>query len=380
MSRLDGIELRRIDLAFRHAIDTAAGSHRRRPLVLARVVTDESEGWGECAALADGTSVDPDADTVWQALVEGLAPRLLAAARHRGGQVPADAVAGLFGGGGVERMGGAALEMAVLDAELRAAGESLAQRLGASRPTVAVGAVVGIPPGRSVAALVGAVDALVERRFVRVRVKIAPGFDVAPLRALRGPPPTLALQADANGAYRLGSEGPDAAERLGALDALGLACIEQPLAPADLAGHGELARRLETPVALDESLSSVRRVEAALHHRACGVACLKPARLGGVVPARQALARCREAGVPAFLGGFFEAGLGRSANAALAALRGFELPGDLSAPTDYLDDDPFGYQPVGDGWVTVPTGPGIAALPDPACLERHDRARRWLPG
>jgi O-succinylbenzoate synthase len=80
---------------------------------------------------------------------------------------------------------------------------------------------------------------------------------------------------------------------------------------------------------------------------------------------------CTEAGVGAFVGGFFETGLGRSANAALASVAGFTLPGDLSAPSSYLVDDPFTYPPVVVGRVAVPENPGIAPGPDPGSLERR---------
>ena len=154
--RLTGVELVHVDLPFRHAIGTAAGVHRVRPLLFVRVVADEAEGWGECAALAEGTAVDPDLAAVEQAAVERGVPRLGAASAARGGRLPAAAeVSQLFGSSPVDRMLAATFEMAVADAELRAAGRSLADDLGVGEgfETMAVGAVVGIPdrprPGRA---------------------------------------------------------------------------------------------------------------------------------------------------------------------------------------------------------------------------------------
>jgi len=57
--KLTGVELVHVDVPFRRDIGTAAGVHRVRPLLFVRVVAEEAEGWGECAALADGTAVDP---------------------------------------------------------------------------------------------------------------------------------------------------------------------------------------------------------------------------------------------------------------------------------------------------------------------------------
>ena len=137
-----------------------------------------------------------------------------------------------------------------------------------------------------------------------------------------------------------------ALSRLADFDVL---CIEQPLPPADLVAHAQLAARLPVPICLDESLSSPRRVRDALRNGSCAMACLKPARLGGVRATRAAHAACAAAGVPVFVGGFFEAGLGRASNLALAARLSQDATGlvsDLGDPADYLAVDPCGYPPV----------------------------------
>ncbi len=395
--KLAGVELRWVELHMRRPVGTAAGTHRDRPLALVRVVTESAQGWGECGALADGTLVDPPIGAVWTKLAGDAVARLFRATRARGGHLPeASRIATLFAGVPVDRMAAAALEMAVLDAELRSDGISLARRLnwagaldagaagGAGNGAglrVRAGAMVGIPPDREPRSLVDSVDEQVSRGFSRVRVKIEPGWDVRPLAAVRREHPDLELQADANGAYRLGSQGIDDAGRLAALDDLALVCVEQPLPPGDLAAHAILAGRIATPICLDESLGTNRRLADAIRYGACSVACLKPSRLGGVFATRLAQESCRASGVDAFVGGFFESGLGRSANAALATLPGFTLPGDLSAPADYLSADPFAYPVVEGGRVEVHDAPGIAPEPDPAMLLACSDAARtvWVP-
>jgi O-succinylbenzoate synthase len=376
---LAGVELLWLDLDLRREVGTAAGTHRARPLVVVRVVADRAEGWGECAALAGGTAVDPDAGTVWAALEQRAVPRLAAAARRRGGMLPAAPVVNrLLGEGPVERVSGAALEMAVLDAELRATGASLSARLGVGLASVAAGGLAGIPSGHDLGALLDAVGDLVGRGYGRVRLKIEPGWDARPLTAVRERHPDLGLQADANGAYRLGSDGDDGPQRLVDLDPVGLTCIEQPLPPGDLPGHAALAAMLETPVCLDESLTSPAQLRAALRYGACEVACLKPARLGGLLAARRSVALCAEAGVPAFVGGFFEAGLGRAANAAVAGLAGFTLPGDLGPPAEYLVEDPFGAPDLVGGRVPLWAGAGVGpALADGGAARAGRRV--WHP-
>jgi o-succinylbenzoate synthase len=363
--KLEGVELYRLDLAFRRPLATAAGTHRRRPVAFLRVLTDGGDGWGECPALEGGTAVDPPFRAVWDALVAGGVPRLQAASTVRQGELPPASQVGSLFGGAVGAPVSATVEMAVLDAELRSQGVPLWRRLGVDPSDAdagaAVGSLVAIPQDRGLGTLVEAV-AVAAASSERVRLKIEPGWDVEPVRAVRRAFPHLALQVDANGSYRVGSGTLDDVARLTELDNAGLVCIEQPLPPADLTALADAARLLETPVCLDESLTSLRRLRDALRYGACEVACIKPSRFGGLLGAAQAQQECLEAGVPAFVGGFFETGFARQGHAALSCLPGCTLPGDLSDPLAYLEADPVVY-PVRHARIAPYDGPGIAPVP-----------------
>ncbi len=378
--KLVGIELVRVAVPFRVAIGTAAGVHRTRTLLFVRVVAEEAEGWGECVALQEGTAVDPALDVVAAAAAGRGVQRLLDATAARAGTLPRETeVAQLFGSSPVDRMLGAVFEMAVADAELRHAGRSLADALdvGPGYETLPVGAAVGIPLDHDLGVLRALVGEAVADGAARVRIKVQPGWDVEPVGVVRADHPGLVIQADANGSYRM-----DDAERVERLAAFGVLCIEQPLPPADLVAQAEFARRISVPVCLDESLSSPRRVLDALRNQACRVACLKPGRLGGLRAARLAHAACTEAGVAVFVGGFFEAGLGRASNLALAARLAQDatgLVGDLSDPGTYLAQDPCGYPAVRAGWVQVPQVPGVGGRPDDGVLATLEAERRWFP-
>ena len=380
--RLVGVELVRVDLPFRNDIGTAAGMHRTRPLLFVRVVADEGEGWGECAALDRGTSVDPALNEVEEAAADRGVARLDGATRSRGGHLPTGAeVPQLFGSSAVDRMLAATFEMAVWDAELRAEGQSMAGALGTSPgfDTMPVGAVVGIPADHDMGALRKEVTAAVHAGAARVRLKIEPGWELEPVRAVRGDHPHLVLQVDANGSFHGGEDDVAILSRLADFDVL---CIEQPLPPADLVAHAQLARVLPVPICLDESLSTSRRVSDALRNGSCAMACLKPARLGGARATWAAHGACAAAGVPVFIGGFFEAGLGRASNLALAARLSQEATGlvsDLGDPAEYLSVDPCGYPAVVGGWVHVPDVPGVGNRPDETVLGRLDARRRWFP-
>lgn len=380
--RLTGVELVRVELAFSNEIGTAVGVHRARPVLYVRVVAEESEGWGECAALGGATAVDPGLDQVEALAAERGVLRLHAASAARAGQLPRGAeVPQLFGTSPADRMLAAAFEMAVADAELREGGRSLAAALGTGPgfEAMPVGAVVGIPPERDVDTLLREVGGAVAAGAARLRMKIEPGWELEPVRRVRSAHPELVIQVDANGSFR---DSDDDVARLSALAEYEVLCVEQPLPPADLVALAQFARKLPLPVCLDESLTTPRRVVDALRNEACAMACLKPGRLGGVRATRSAHAACAAAGVPAFVGGFFETGLARASNLALAARLSQDatgLVGDLGDPADYLSVDPCGYPPVVDGWVRVPDEPGVGKAPDAGILDRLEVRRRWFP-
>jgi len=333
----DAIELRRVALPLVAPFRTATGAHQTVEKVLIRWIAGDGEGWGECPVGLGPGSVS-SVDAVWSLLLHALdaAPPAL----------PAPAAA--------------ALEVARLDAELRAAGVSLAVHLGATRDTVDAGVAVGIAP--TLEALLTEVERRREEGYRRVKLKIEPGWDVEPVAAVRERlGAEFPLHVDGNSAYRLA----DAAQ-LAQLDRFGLLMIEQPLPVDDLDGHAALARQLRTPVCLDESISSLAVLERALGLGACSIVNVKPARLGGVIAAREVHDRCRERGVPVWCGGMLETGVGRAVNVALAALPGFTLAGDLSASDRYFAVDLTPSFVLEDGRLRVPRGSGIGVdvLPD----------------
>ncbi|WP_248961313.1 o-succinylbenzoate synthase [Sphaerisporangium perillae] len=366
--KITGVELRRVAMPLVSPFRTSFGTETERDVLLVKVVTPEAEGWGECVAMSGPLYSSEYADGAADVMRRFLIPAL-AALPDAGAHAAERALAPFKG----HRMAKAALETAVLDAELRAAGTSFASFLGASRDRVPCGVSVGIMD--SIPRLLDAVAGYVDEGYVRVKIKIEPGWDVAPVRALRERfGDDLLLQVDANAAYTL-VDAPHLAE----LDAFGLLLIEQPLAEDDLVQHAALAKRLRTPLCLDESIESARDAAAAISLGACSVINVKAGRVGGYLEARRIHDLCRAHGVAVWCGGMLETGLGRAANVALAALPGFTLPGDTSASRRYYATDvtdPFVLQ---DGHLPVPTGPGLGVTPVPEILDEITTFREWIP-
>jgi O-succinylbenzoate synthase len=154
--------------------------------------------------------------------------------------------------------------------------------------------------------------------------------------------------------------------------------IEQPFAPDRLLAHADLARRIETPVCLDESITSLGSCETALALKACRIVNIKLGRVGGLNEARAIHDLCADHGVPVWCGGMLESGVGRAANLALASLPNFTLPGDISASRRYFSEDVTDPFELADGAMAVPTGPGIGVTPHPEALERLCVGRRSI--
>jgi len=366
--KLSGVELRRIDMPLVAPFRTSFGTEQARDVLLLRVVTDEAEGWGECVAMSSprysSEYVDGAADLLRRFFVPALA------------EVPdldATAVATCLAPFKGHRMAKAALEMGVLDAELRAEGRSFARELGAVHDRVPCGVSVGIMD--SIPELLDAVGGYLDQGYVRIKLKIEPGWDVEPVRAVRERyGEEVLLQVDANTAYTLAD-----ARHLAKLDPFDLLLIEQPLEEEDVLGHADLARLLRTPVCLDESIVSAQAAAAAIRLGACSIVNIKPGRVGGYLEARRIHDVCRAAGVPVWAGGMLETGLGRAANVALAALPGFTLPGDTSASDRYYRTDITAPFVLDGGHLAVPTGPGLGVEPDPDRLQEVTTATEWLP-
>lgn len=365
--KLEAVELRRIAMPLVAPFRTSFGTQTARDILLVRVRTDVGEGWGECAALADprysSEYVDGAADVLRRFLVPAVA-----AVEDLDAHAVGRALAPFSG----HWMAKAALETAVLDAELRAAGQSFGSYLGAAVDRVPCGVSVGIMD--SVPQLLDAVEGYVAAGYLRIKLKIEPGWDVEPVRAVRERFGDVALQVDANTAYTVAD-----ARHLAKLDPFELLLIEQPLPEDDVLGHAQLARALRTPICLDESITSARTAAAAIRLGACSIVNVKPARVGGYLEARRIHDVCAANGVPVWCGGMLETGLGRAANVALAALPGFTLPGDTSASDRYYATDitePFRLE---DGHLRVPTGPGLGVQPDPARLAEVTTAVEEAP-
>ena len=350
--KLEAVELRRIRISLVAPFETSFGTQFERDILLVRAITDEGEGWGECVAGEEPDYSSEYVEAAQHVLVHHLLPTLLERPNIVAAEV-ANALRRIHG----HRMAKAAIEMALLDAELRSRRESFAQRFGAVRTAVDCGVSVGIH--RSVPDLLRTVGGYLDQGYRRIKLKIKPGWDVEPVRAVRERFGDVPLQVDANTAYSLAD-----ARHLADLDAFDLLLIEQPLPEDQVLAHAELARVVRTPICLDESITSAQAAADAIQLGACQIINIKPGRVGGYLEAQRIHDLCAKHGVPVWMGGMLETGLGRAGNVAMAAMPNFTLPGDTSASDRYYHRDITEPFVLVDGRLRVPSEPGLGVNVD----------------
>jgi O-succinylbenzoate synthase len=363
--RLEQVEVRSLALPLRSAFETSFGRTTEKQFLLVSVSADGVTGYAECVADAEPFFLPETNATALHLLRDFLVPMAFALDVAHPSEI-APAFARVRG----HEMAKAALEMAVWELWARRESAPLYRVLGGRGGRIAAGVSIGLQ--RDDAALVDRVATEVAAGYRRVKVKIKPGRDTGLLAAVRERFPDVPLMADANSAYTLAD-----ADHLARLDRFSLTMIEQPLAWDDIVDHAVLARRLATPVCLDESIRSAADARRAIEIGACRVVNVKVGRVGGFAGARAVHDACLERGVPVWCGGMLESGVGRLANVHLQTLPGFTLPGDTAASARYFDEDLVDppVEVARDGTIAVPEGPGIGHA---IVWPRVERATRFV--
>ncbi len=363
------------------ALDAAHGSTigGERPLTVIGFGSGTTTAWGECAALEnDGYWHETAADSY--EVLRHLAPHLIGR--------PATEILESGRGGrllpAARPMARAAVEMAALDMALRQSGQGLAAWLGSTRSTVPAGATVGLGPAQAVAEQV---IALARQGYGRIKFKIEPttaathAVEVAH-RVGAAIDAELELHVDANGSFPPAGESRehDSVDLLLTVAGAGVSVIEQPFPTDDLDSGRRLRQTisqsgLATLVLADEAAVSEAQVATVLQLGSADGVVVKPSRLGGLQTARRVIDAARSGRHHVSVGGMVESALGRHGLAAVAALDGVTVTGDLSPARRWLADDPWPdvETVMVDGRLhaVVPTGPGVAPPPDLDKLDRY---------
>lgn len=305
------------------------------------------DGYGEASPMAGAFYSSETPESTWDDLCGTIVPRVL---RDRPeGVEGVNEILDRIGGNPFARAG---VETAFWDLEGQRSGVPLFRLLGGEREEVECGLAVGIYP--SIPEMLHVVERYLSQGYRRLKIKIQPGWDVEPLRAVREEFGDIALMVDANCAYRVTD-----LEHLRRLDDFGLMMVEQPLPKDDLEGHARLQAAIATPVCLDESAKDIPTVERAIALKSCRIVNIKIQRVGGLLAARKIHELCNARGVPVWGGTMPELGIGSAQTVHLSTLPNFLYPTDVQSSLRWFEDDCI--EPLLEargGKIHIPSGTG----------------------
>ncbi len=329
-----------LSLQLRAPFTTSFGTYHTlsRPFVVLRTA-DGATGVGEIPTLIDPAyKAECDTPAVVTSLREFVVPSLDRFQAEQGPIATIEALRASYAWIKGEVFAKSGVEAALWDLIAQRAGAPLWRLWGGERTTFPVGVSIG---GKTVEQVLALAGQAVDQGYRRLKIKIWPGFDRAVIEAVRRRYPDILLQADANSAYDRASW-----QALKALDDFNLLLIEQPLYDDDIVFHAEIARQLQTPICLDESIHSLRDTEAAVHlWRRQGaldrlIINIKPPRVSGFAEAIAIANYCHEAGVRTWIGGMLDSAWGKAFNLNLNSLAAIDLPGDHFSPGGaYFEED-----------------------------------------
>ncbi|HIQ03526.1 MAG TPA: o-succinylbenzoate synthase [Desulfurococcales archaeon] len=347
---IKSLELYRIAVELKEPFTTSFGTIWRRETVVVKVVDENGNtGWGEIVSGSGPWYTYETIDTAIHIVKDYIVPMI------RGREIDhpktfCDIVKPIRG----HNMAKAGIEMALWDLYAKELNMPLYSVLGGVRSRVECGVSIGIKS--SIDELLKAIEYYLDQGYRRVKIKIKPGWDVNVVCRVRREYPNTPLQVDANAAYTLSDY-----RVFKSLDEYNLEMIEQPLHYDDLVDHAVLQRLIKTPICLDESIKSINDAKSAYKLGSCTIINIKPGRVGGIMESLRIHDFCMTVGIPVWIGGMLETGIGRAFLVALATLPNVKYPNDISASNRYYVEDivepPWTLN--SDGTITVPTKPGI---------------------
>lgn len=366
--KVEGVEIRLIRLPLLEPFETSFGKIDSRLIFLVCLHADGLKGWGEVVASEEPRYSYETVRTAFHVIRDFFGPALLTEPITN-----LDDLARRLAPFRGHNMAKAGLELAYMDLLAQTNQQSLSSFVGGERERVAVGVSLGIQPALS--RLLERVERYLSLGYQRIKLKIKPGWDLDVVDEVRRRHPDILLSVDANSAYTF-----DDRDHLKKLDDFDLLMIEQPLQNDDLVDHAKLQKVMKTPLCLDESIISERHARTALDLESCRIINIKVGRVGGYSQALGIHDLCVSRKVPVWCGGMLESGIGRAHNIALASLKGFTLPGDISASSRYFERDIIspGVVVAADGTVAVPEGPGLGFEVDLSFIERLTETRVYI--
>jgi O-succinylbenzoate synthase len=366
--KIDRAEIYLVRMPLIYPWRTAYGEDASIDSVLVKLVAGDEYGWGETTPLTAPFYSPEWSAGAFQLISEHLARRIIGEDIHDSEDL-LNRIAG-FKGNGFAKSG---LELAWWVIDAKSKGRPLHEILGGTKAEISVGADFGVQD--TVKILLTKIQGAIDQGYPRVKLKFRRGWDIDMLKVVRDTYPQYTFHIDCNAGFTLAD-----IELFKKVDRYELAMIEQPLNHTDLLDHAELQRQIETPICLDESISTPKAMVDAIKLRSCRFVNIKAGRVGGLTNAIKIHDLCEEAGIPCWVGGMLESGIGSGISIELATLSNFKYPADIF-PSQVLYRVDLALPEIvlsSPGKVRTSSAPGIPYEPNPEMLGRCTLAHNTI--
>lgn len=357
--KIDEVWYWRIRLPYKEPFTTSFGTEDKKETIILQLKSGDIYGYGEVVAGLSPRYSPETLDTVLYILKKHIIPYL----KYETSPIDINFKLSWIRG---NNMAKAAIEMALWDIYSKIHDKPLYKVLGGVRRYVDVGVSIGIK--KDVDTLLKTISNYLDQGYMRIKIKVKPGWDIEVLDMVRKEYPDIKLTVDANASYILEKH----ASILRKMDEFNLLYIEQPLQYNDLVGHMKLQRMINTPLCLDESITDSHKAWEAIELGATKVINIKPGRVGGIYESRKIHDIAMDRNTPVWIGGMLETGIGRAFNVSLATMENVKYPSDISASNRYYEKDiivePFTLE--SGSKIKVRDGPGIGVEIDWEYLEQ----------
>jgi len=197
---------------------------------------------------------------------------------------------------------------------------------------------------------------------VKVKCTEERELDIARIRAIREAQPTIKIRLDPNESWPVEWAG----EQLRAMEQFTIEYCEEPLPRGTpLSAYGELRRQTRVPIALDDSIRTLRDVELAVLHKAADVFILKAQRVGGPDKLLDIVRAATAHGIVCTVTSSLETSLGLYLGIHCTALTPPPMaPAGIGTARFYAENvcEP---PPIVDGHMVLPSTPGLGFDPQP---------------
>ena len=366
MMIIEQIDLYHVKMPLLEPWVTAYGSQNDIESVFVKIISDGISGWGECAPSPLPLYNSEFSAGAYFVARDFLAPRLVGK-RVNSAELLQEIFSDLKG----HQFAKSAFDGAWWDAHSQREEVPLWSLIGGTREIVSVGADIPVLPTTD--ELLQRVEIYIQQGFPRIKLKFNRQCTVDMIEQVRRAFPQLIMHIDCNSGFTL-----DDITMFRELDKFDLKMIEQPLSYNDLVDHAELRKKIQTPICLDESITSLHRAKKAIKIGACDWVNIKTSRVGGLTNGIEIHDLCESKGVPVWVGGMLESAVGQGPSLALATKSNVSYPSDVF-PSDRFFAQDFSSPDIclsAPGEISAPSSNGIGFVPKIGLLEKHsvDRA------